>query len=34
MLSKGKFKGNVSGAIGYWAGYGIDMREMICAKRE
>lgn len=23
-------KGNVSGAIGYWAGYGIDVKEIIC----
>lgn len=23
-------KGNVSGAIGYWAGYGIDVREFVC----
>ncbi|MCQ2158247.1 MAG: DUF4249 domain-containing protein [Bacteroidales bacterium] len=23
-------KGNVSGAIGYWAGYGIDIKELIC----
>lgn len=23
-------KGNVTGAIGYWAGYGIDIREIIC----
>ena len=23
-------KGNVSGAIGYWAGYGIDVRELVC----
>ena len=23
-------KGNVSGAIGYWAGYGIDFRELLC----
>ena len=24
-----KVKGNVSGAIGYWAGYGIDIKELI-----
>lgn len=23
-------KGNVTGAIGYWAGYGIDVREIVC----
>lgn len=23
-------KGNVTGAIGYWAGYGIDIREILC----
>lgn len=23
-------KGNVKGAIGYWAGYGIDIREIVC----
>lgn len=23
-------KGNVTGAVGYWAGYGIDTREIIC----
>lgn len=23
-------KGNVTGAIGYWAGYGIDIRDLIC----
>lgn len=23
-------KGNVTGAIGYWAGYGIDIRELLC----
>lgn len=34
LTSPRNVKGNISGAIGYWAGYGIDIREMICTKRE
>ena len=30
LSAQKNLKGNVNGAIGYWAGYGIDIRELIC----
>lgn len=30
LSAPSNIKGNVTGAIGFWAGYGIDIREIIC----